>query len=252
MTEQKRRDRSFWKKPRGWVTILVGFTCVQMLVLFGIDQFLRSPSLEAIASAKQGQESAFERPEVPADAISSEFSADNQYAAYTNADNELVILKGTEEAFRKKVGEVTYMKWLGETNSLVYFVGGNHLTGYLLHVDGSKPTKIHSWSGSKREVVNTYFSPYMEFLYIELRNGEKSEVYKFDAVDGISQLPLGDIQILDIQYDDKKDIMMLTTQKGEVWRYEEDRLYRPDGSEVKQSTPVHHHKPTEREYSNKK
>ncbi len=247
-----RRTRVIWKKPWGLVSLFFGLTLIQFVVLFGIDQFLRSPSLSAVAAVSSGKEPAENKPEVPADAIRYEYSPDNQYAAYTTSDDELVIVNGPGECFHEQVGKVTYLHWLGQSNALVYFVGGSHVTGYLLHVDGSKPTKIYSWYGSKREVVNTYFSPYLEFLYIEMRNGERSEVYKFDAVDGISQLPLGDIRIEHIDYDDKSDIMRLTTSNGDVWRYEEDRLYRPDGTEVRQSQPVRHHRTEQREYSNKK
>lgn len=251
MKEQNKRTRSFWKKPWGWVAFLVGLTCLQLLVLFGADQFLKPPSIEALASVDPDQHKLI-RPKVPEDAVQTVYSGDNLYAAYTTADEELVIVKGHEETFRESVGEVKYMEWLGESNALAYFVGGDHLIGYLLHANGTEPTQIYTWYGNTREVVKTYFSPYMEFLYIEIRNGERTEVYKFDAVDGISQLPLGDVKVQDIQYDDKTDIMKLTTPEGAVWRYEEDRLYRPDGSEVKQANPVHHHKPGEREYSNKK
>ncbi|MGD8192164.1 hypothetical protein ACQCN2_19515 [Brevibacillus ginsengisoli] len=252
MRGQKKTTRSSKKIVKRWMTLFVCLTLVQLLVLFGIDQFLKAPALEALASVKSGQESTVTRPEVPAEAVQTEYSGDNKYAAYTTADNELVVLKGNEESFRKKVGEVKYMKWLGESNALVYFVEGKNLTGYLLHADGDKPAKISTWSASNREVEKTFFSPYMEFLYIQFHNGERTEVYKFDAAYGISQIPLGNLKVDDIQYDDKKDIMTFTTPEGEVWRYEEDRLYRPDGSEVKQAKPVHHRKPSEQEYSNKK
>ncbi len=244
-------DRGFLK--RRWLFLLVWslLTLVQFCVLYGIDEFLRPPSLTAVASPAE-QDLAADKPEVPANAVRTVYSGDNQYAAYTTADDELVIVGKTGETFREKVGEITYMEWLGVSNSLVYFTSGNHLTGYLLHPNASKPVKIYTWYGTRREVARTYFSPYLEFLYIEMRNGTKTEVYKFDAVYGISQLPLGDLKIEHIDYDDKADIMTFTTPEGKVWRYENDRLYRPDGSEVRQEQPVHHHRPDIDDYPNTK
>lgn len=232
--------RNFWKKRRVWAGLMAILTCIQMVVLYGIDQFLRSPSLTAAAAINTAQQPEVSKPDVPVDATRSVYSPDNQYAAYTTKENELVIIDSEGERFRDRVGEITYFEWLGTSNTLVYFVRGNNLTGYLLHVNQPKPTQMYRWFGTKREVINTYFSPYMEFLYIELRNGSRTEVYKYDAVDGINQLPLGDVQIGHIHYDDKSDIMTLTTASGEEWRYERDRLYRPDGSEVRQSQPVRH------------
>jgi hypothetical protein len=230
--------RGFWQKRKGIVVLWAVITFLQFAVLFGVDQFLRPPSLSLADDGGFAQAAGTSRPDVPASAVRYTYSPDNQYAAYTTEGNELVIVGNAGEIFRDTVGRVTYFQWLGESHSLVYFVGGRNLSGYILHVNAPRPTHIHTWYGSGREVVNTYFSPYMEFLYVEMRHGSRSEVYKYDAVDGISRLPLGDVRLTSIDYDDKTDVMTLRTAEGEVWRYERDRLYRPDGTEVRQSQPV--------------
>ncbi|NGQ96735.1 hypothetical protein G3578_16340 [Brevibacillus sp. SYP-B805] len=233
-----KKIHTFWQKSRGVVVLWGVITFLQVAVLFGVDQFLRPPSLTQGDDAGFAQAAGASRPDVPAGAVRYTYSPDNQYAAYTTAGNELVIVGTAGEIFRDTVGRVTYFQWLGESHSLVYFIGGRNLSGYIFHVNAPKPTHMYTWYGSGREVEHIYFSPYLEFLYLEMRNGERSEVYKYDAVDGITRLPLGDVRLTSIDYDDKRDVMTLRTAEGEVWRYERDRLYRPDGTEVRQSQPV--------------
>ncbi|WP_026074126.1 hypothetical protein [Brevibacillus massiliensis] len=223
----KRKKRPFFSsKRRVWLAALAVVTSAQLAGLYGIDQFLRVPALPA--AAKTPEIKTVKVSAIPADAALVSFNPDRRFAAYVSADGELVLLDSEGEKFREKVGHVTFLQWLGDTDTLFYLTQGSNLSGYLLRIHAPEPTRIHTWTGHRREIVNTYFSPYLEFLYMEFRKGNITEVYKYDAVDGISRLPLGDAWIEHIDYDDKLDVMKLTTDSGEVWRYEHDHLYRPD------------------------
>ncbi|MFM1655096.1 hypothetical protein ACI7RC_23825 [Brevibacillus sp. B_LB10_24] len=230
MSSLKRKKRPFFSsKRRVWLGVLALVTTVQLGGLYGVDQFLRVPAITAAAKTpeiKTVKESA-----IPADAAQVTFNPDRRFAAYISADGELVLLDSEGEKYRDKVGNVTFLQWLGDTDTLFYLTQGSNLSGYLLRIHSPVPTRIHTWTGHRREIINTYFSPYLEFLYMEFRKGDVTEVYKYDAVDGISRLPLGDVRIDHIEYDDKLDVMKLTTDSGEVWRYEHDRLYRPDSGQ---------------------
>lgn len=218
------------KKILIWSGTFTLFTLFQLVTLHEIDQFLQPPVSPAVeGSAPKKQETLTLMP--PKNAEQVMYSLDKQYMAYTTKDT-LTIAGKEGTIFQQTVGPVSYMQWLGNTNTLLYFVQGSYLDAYLLPLKESKPYLIHEWLGYQRTVVNTFFSPYMEYLYIELKNGPVNEIYKYNAVSGIRQIPLGDIQISRIDYDELSDTMNITTSSGGVWRYMNDRLYRPDGSIV--------------------
>ncbi|GIM46423.1 hypothetical protein DNHGIG_19720 [Collibacillus ludicampi] len=218
------------------------FTLIQLVTLHEIDKFLQppiSPVMERNTTTKE-QETVTVMP--PNNAEQVMYSQDKQYMAYTTKDTLTIAGKGGT-IFQQTVGQVSYLKWLGNTNTLLYFVQGSYLDAYLLPLHEAKPYLIYEWFGDHRTVENTFFSPYMEYLYIEMKNGSMNEIYKYDAVSGIRQLPLGDIQISRIDYDELSDTMNITSSFGGVWRYMNDRLYRPDGSVVIPAVAVHQPNP---------
>ncbi|MGZ4033136.1 MAG: hypothetical protein ACXVP2_13345, partial [Tumebacillaceae bacterium] len=239
----KTKGRSNLKLRVGVVVLL---TLAQWGGFYGINRYLEpSTSVATTAQASGVSAQAEEAPAVtaPADAVSQSLSYDKQHVAYTTSDGKLVILDKSGKTFEKELnGDVMYMEWLGHSNTLLYGVQGTYLDAWLLPAQGNEPVLIHEWWGKERKVTKTYFSSYMEFLYLEVENeqNQTTEVYKYDALGGISQLPLENVKIDSIDYDEKTDIMKLTQTNGGVWRYEKDRLYRPDGSEVYQQTIVHH------------
>lgn len=227
------------RKTTIWAGVFTLFTFAQLTSLYGLDKFFQSPSLP-VSAAEQPEDNQEKPVKIPEEAQQFAFSKDRQHIAYTTKDQQLMIDGKEGVIFHQKTGPVSYMQWLGNTNTLLFFVQGSYLDAYLLQLNASKPLLIHEWYGNQREVKNTYFSPYLEYLYIEMNNKTSSsdEIYKYEAVNGMIQLPLGKMQITHIDYDELSDVMYITNAKGDVWRYAEDRLYRPDGSEVK-SLPHH-------------
>lgn len=176
------------------------------------------------------------RVSVPGSAVLSALTEDQRHVAYTTADNRLQIEDKTGLIFDQDVGNVTFMKWLEPSDTLLYFVKGQStLTGYLIRADANsevKPVEVHQWSSKQREVETVYFSPYLEFVYIEMNNGSYDEVYKYKASTGIHRLSLPNVVIDHIDYNPTEDKLVITTDKGKVWTYEGDRVRRPDGSRV--------------------
>jgi hypothetical protein len=227
-----KKKKKAGSKLKAWGILFAVIFLAQMGTLYGLDRFLASPSTSAIASAKAAGNGEEPPIQVPPEAVNYALSADKQEIAYTTNDQKLIIATKQGIAFQDEVGNVTHMEWLGESDTLCYFVQGSSLTAYLIQSNQTEPVLIHKWRGREREVVNTYFSPYMEFLYIELKDGPYNEIYKYDAVGGVTQLPLGDIKIDHIDYDSQTDILLVTSDQGETWRYENGKLYRPDGKRV--------------------
>jgi hypothetical protein len=209
------------------------FTLLQLVTLHEIDSFLQPPASSAMEVATTKEQEPL-TPMPPENAEQVMYSQDKQYIAYTTKDT-LTIANKEGTVFQQRVGPISYMQWLGNTNTFLYFVQGAYLEAYLLPLNEGKSSLIYQWLGDQRKVVDTLFSPYMQYLYIELKNGSVNELYKYDAVSGLRQLPLGNMQITRIDYDDVSDTMNIISSMGGVWRYSNDHLYRPDGSIV---TPV--------------
>ncbi|GMA48753.1 hypothetical protein GCM10025857_01100 [Alicyclobacillus contaminans] len=231
MTKHRKRRRTHARPRRRWkwtmvATAFVLLTGAQFMALHRLDQYLgpsNTPPPEDTSSKPQPPKQA---PPAPADAVLSKYSSDKQYMAYTTADHQLIVEDASGTLNQIPVeGQVTYMEWLGSSGTLLYFVQGTYLTAYLLQAAAEKPVMIQQWYGGYRTVVATYFSPYLEYLYMELQNGQIDEVYKYDAVYGVIALPLPQVRIRDIQYDDKSDIMTLHDTAGNVWTYKNDKLY---------------------------
>jgi hypothetical protein len=229
------------KKISIWTGIITLFTLFQLVTLHEIDTFLQPPVSPAMGwTTPKEPETVTVMPAQDAEQVT--YSQDKQHVAYTIKDT-LTIAGKEGTVFQQTVGPVSYLQWLGNTNTLLYFVQGSYLDAYLLPLHEAKPYLIHEWFGDQRTVVNTFFSPYMEYLYMELKNGSVNEIYKYDAVSGIRQLPLGDMPISRIDYDELSDTMNITSSYGGVWRYMNDRLYRPDGSIVIPAVAVHQPNP---------
>ncbi|WCN38775.1 hypothetical protein [Aneurinibacillus uraniidurans] len=234
---QQKKNSGF----KRWGIAFVVLSVLQFGSMYGIDLFLKPPSLEAAMKKAGGAVSATATPaesrvSVPGSAVLSALTEDQRHVAYTTADNRLQIEDKTGLLFDQDVGDVTFMKWLEPSDTLIYFVKGKStLTGYLIRAGANsevKPVEIHQWSSKQREVEAVYFSPYLEFVYIEMNNGSYDEVYKYKASTGIHRLSLANVVIDHIDYNPTEDKLVITTDKGKVWTYEGDRLRRPDGSKV--------------------
>lgn len=229
-------------KQKLWLGGFVLFSAAQFFLLHQVDIYLQSPSITAIEAASQQAGTTpdikpVETISVPADAVTYALSADKQHVAYTTNQNELIVLGKDGSKSYPTVGHVIYIQWLGSSDSILYFVQGSYLDANILQLNDTKPLLINEWWGSQRKIENSFFSPYMELLYIELQNGANTEMYKYDAVNGIHQLPLPNLRITQVEYDEMSDVMKLTDSSGQVWRYQNSRLYRPDGTSIYQSAP---------------
>lgn len=231
-------NRSKWFSIKRWIFLFVSLTIVQFGSLYGVDRFLQPPSLQhSTTSQPSSSQSADETVVAPYNAVQSVATEDKRHIAYTTNDDRLFVEGKEGISFAENVGKVVFMQWLGRSNTLVYFVQDTSLKGYLLRLNSSEPVEVHQWLGTNREVKNIYFSPYLEFFYIEMKNSQTdgSEVYKYKASGGIKKLPLGGLEIEHMDYDPKADIMTMTTKYGEKWMYKNDRLRPLDDAGVDQS-----------------
>jgi len=226
-------------KTKVLASTFIVFSVAQLGALYSFDRFLRPPRLPAQSTASSSTGNVVPTIAIPQDTLRSVISFDRQHIAYVTKNNRLVLAGPDGINFDQSVGTVVYMQWLSGENTLLYFVQGSYLDARLLQFNKSNPTLVH-WYGDRRQVVKTFFSPYLELLYIELQNGSATEVYKYDAVGGMSQLPLGNVSMVHIDYNATTDEMDLTSSYGGVWRYVHGHLYRPDGSRVFQITTSYH------------
>lgn len=227
------RKFRFWRKT---VSIGIGlfliFTCVQFYSLHRMDVFFGSSALSSSKpmNASKTVVKPKPRPEtvpVPADAKLYAYGPDKTEIAYTTSNQQLILANAKKIVYQQAVGPVTKLQWLGDSGTLLYFTQNNtDLNAYLLQQNQQKPVLIDQWNGTNLAVKNIYFSPYLEYMYIELDQGGYDQVYKYDAVVGMRQLALGYIKIAHIQYNAKQDIMTITDSVGTVWHYKNDQLSR--------------------------
>lgn len=217
--------------------------------LFALDQFLAQPDFGATAVNAGVNE--VEKPKLtpPDDAIQHVISSDQSDMAYTTSKDELVIVdQDKKELFRENVGKISYMNWLGKSNTLLYMVDRkNSQELFLIQVnnltpvdatvtedkgsttknnvksDKSKSISLKRWTGTERTIENIYFSPYVEFFNIHVKNGTRDEIYKYKAGTGLYQLSVR-VKIDSIDYDDRKDIMTITSTTGNKFRFVNDHL----------------------------
>ena len=221
------------KRKNKWLLTLLIFAILQFGGLFALDRFLKQPEITDVASE------IVERPKItsaPAEAVKYLISEDGSEIAYTTANNELVIADAEKkELFREVVGNVTYLHWLSKSNALLYVVDKQYSQQlYLLQtinlqmamVEGANATNnnayklLKHWNGNKRTIENVYFSPYVEFFNIHVKNGTRDELYKYKAGSGLYQIPIY-FKIQSIEYDDRNDIMTITTVNGDIHRIED-------------------------------
>lgn len=235
---QKRTRKTFTMKM--WMIILLTITFLQMGTLAIVDYSLKPPVLNETYAAEDGEEkdegTTIENTlEPPAEALEYVKNPSSLLIAYTTSEDELVIADENGPVFQEEVGKVSYLTWLGNSNTLFYAVQGKSLQAYLLPHHTLKPVFLKKWTGDERVVVETHFSPYLEILYVHIKNGKNSEIYRYLATQGMNKVPLPNLSIERITYDDKTDVHLFTDEKGETWRYENQHLYKPDGSVVRES-----------------
>lgn len=237
------------KKKRRRLFYLIIFTIVQFGGLFALDQFLKQPDFGA--TPVNAGVNDIDKPKLtpPADAMQHIISSDQSDMAYTTSEDELVIVdQNSKELFRENVGKVSYMNWLGKSNTLLYMVDKKSSQELFLlqsntlasadskatdtngsekennvKTNKSKSISLKRWTGTERKIENIYFSPYVEYFNIHVKNGTRDELYKYKAGTGLYQLSIW-LKIESIEYDDRKDIMTITSTKGDKYRFVNDRL----------------------------
>jgi hypothetical protein len=222
------KGRKVWRRIL-WIAVFVGLTVIQIGTLYQLDQFLKPPSLEAKSASalSDGTESEDQTVKVPDEAIQHVFTPDHLRVAYATENDELVVESKEGVDFREEVGTIKYMKWLGTSNTLLYMVEHKRTQEmYLFQMHHEKPLLIHEWSEKKREVENVFFSPYLEFFYVHMKNDERDELYKYTAGSGLNKVPTNGMTIDHIDYDEKNDIVYITNSKGKIWEYKDERLRR--------------------------
>lgn len=222
------------KRKKNWLLTLLIFAILQFGFLFALDRFLQPPDLTDVASYVE------ETPKItsaPAEAIYYLISEDGEEIAYTTANNELVIADATNgEIYREVVGNVTYLHWLGSSSALLYMVEKTYSQQlYLLQTINIRtalqqeeedtnhrtgPKLLRSWNGKQRTIENVYFSPYVEFFNLHVKNGNRDELYKYKANTGLYQIPIS-FKIQSISYDDRSDVMTITTVDGQKYEIED-------------------------------
>jgi hypothetical protein len=216
------------KKKRKGLRVLLVLTLLQWGGLYGVNTFLAPESSVVPAVAKSAFDSAQPEVKAPDDADQFRISDDKKLLAYTKG-KDLFLENKDGEMYHKNVGRVTYFQWLGKSNSLLYFVQSDSLTGYILQASTLKTHLLESWPGTDRKIKQAYFNPYMEFLYIETERSRTDEIYKYDAVNGFYKFPLPELKIDRIDFDEKTDTMEITDSEARLWEYKNGRLYDPKG-----------------------
>jgi hypothetical protein len=202
----------------------------QLGVLYQLDQFLKPPSLErTIASARPATGAEEDsRISVPEDAVQYAIAPNIPRIAYVIRDNEskLMITDNKETDSLEETGNITFMKWLGQSNALLYMVEKRHMQVMnLLQVHHDEPVAIHEFSDKNWKVEDVFFSPYLEFFYVHMKKEEQDEVYKYTASKGLEKVPLRNMQISAITYDEKNDILYVQSKKGKMWEYKDGALH---------------------------
>lgn len=226
-------------KKKKWIIAFLAFTLVQFGGLFALDQFLKQPNLPVGATVP------VTKPPItpPSEAVMYAISEDQSDIAYTTKDGELVIADADKnELYREKAGNITYLHWLSKSNALLYMVGKTYSQElYLLQTNGLQasattsgttkksnhvPKLLKNWNGTKRTIEKVYFSPYVEFFNLHVKNGTKDEIYKYKAGTGLFQISFS-LKVQSITYDDRKDILTVTIPSGQQYRLTESDRFVP-------------------------
>lgn len=220
------------KRKKKWLLTLLIFTILQFGGLFAFDRFLKQPDITDVATQ-------VDEPKItsaPAEAVKYLISEDGSEIAYTTENNELVIEDAEKkELYREVVGNVSYLHWLSTSSALLYVVDKQYSQQlYLLQTINLRMAMaedeannnhnalklLKHWNGTKRTIENVYFSPYVEFFNIHVKNGMRDELYKYKAGSGLYEIPIS-FKIQSIEYDDRNDMMTITTTDGERYEIED-------------------------------
>jgi hypothetical protein len=223
-----------WKRKNTviWSSAMLGITVIQLVGLHQLDDLLKPPDLQTddVAHAQTKVAAApvaSKKPiDVPGEAIQYVLTPDRNVIAYTtrssNGKNEELIIKDNSGILlRQDKGKITHMEWLGESNTLLYMLEtkkGQEM--YLFQLQHKEPHFIYKWENSDRKITKVFFSPYLEFFYVQMRNSNDVELYKYTFSTGLNLLPMKDIKIGRITYDNKQDIIYILDQSGEQWTYQ--------------------------------
>lgn len=201
---------------------------IQVGVLQQVDEFLAPPSLDMKQAAAAGKPQTTLAP--PKEAVLYAMTSDAQRLAYvTEEDEDTLRIEGKEKVYDslKEEGNITYMKWLGNSNTLLYMVEkrkGQEM--HLLQMAHDEPVVVYEWPNKKGKVEDVFFSPYLEFFYVHMKNDERDELYKYTASQGLQKLSIGSVRIATIDYDEKNDILYIANQKGKLWEFKDGAMHR--------------------------
>ncbi|WP_047155148.1 hypothetical protein [Aneurinibacillus tyrosinisolvens] len=226
-----------------WTAAVLAVTSSQLVILQQLNAFLKPPQMQTVKAAGapvQTPAPGTEEKEVsiPKDAVRYIITPDRKGIAYikhlpNSQKLELVVENGKGVISRQSVDKVTHMEWLGESNTLLYMVDkGGKQELYLLQMQHKEPLLIDEWAGKTRTIKTVFFSPYLEFFYIQVRNGSKTEIYKYTYSTGLTELPVQDIRIDHVSYDEKLDILYIANLSGEHWQYKNGGLRDKNGKLV--------------------
>lgn len=218
------------RKVSLWFIGMAVLTIVQFGALYQLDDFLAPPSLEGERVSAAGMESGEKkRLTVPDDAVRYDMTSDSLHLAYVTGEDEskLIIEDRSGRDSLEEDGNITYMKWLGQSNALLYMVEkrrGQELR--LMQRSHDEPVPVYKWPDKEGKIEDIYFSPYLEFFYVHMKNEEKDELYKYTASNGLQKLQIGKVHIASIDYDEKNDILYISNSKGKLWEYKDGSIRR--------------------------
>jgi hypothetical protein len=226
-----------------WAAAILAVTSIQLVVLQQLNAFLKPPQMQTAKAAGSSVQTLApgtveKEVSVPKDAVRYLMTPDRKGIAYikhlpNSQKLELVVEDSEGVISRQSVDKVTHMEWLGKSTTLLYMVDkGSKQELYLLQMQHKEPLLIDEWSGKTRTVKKVFFSPYLEFFYIQMENGSKTEIYKYSYSTGLTELPVQDIRIDHVSYDEKLDILYITDLSGEHWQYKNGGLRDKNGKLV--------------------
>lgn len=230
------------KKVSFWSTAILSVTLIQLIGFQKLDEFLQPPDFKKenvahaqtkIAAASLSDTTPKKIP-VPKGALRYVFTPEYTAIAYIKqfvpGKEELIIQDNSGIVLREVKGKVKHMEWLGESNTLLYMLEkGDKQELYLFQLQHKEPHFVYKWPNKEFKITKVFFSPYLEYFYLQVRNEENTELYKYTFSTGLTVLPTEDIKIARVTYDDKKDIVFILDQKGEEWEYKNGGLWDKNG-----------------------
>jgi hypothetical protein len=230
------------KKWLMWITAVLAITIIQLVSLQQLNAFLKSPSFQKQNAASTGGNadaaSMVREVSIPKDADHYVITSDRKGIAYTkrlpdSQKIEFVIENEQGVVFRQSVDNVAHMEWLGESNTLLYMLDKeNTQEMYLFQMQHKEPLPVGEWDGKTRNIKTVFFSPYLESFYIQMNSENNDEIYKYKYSTGLTELPVKDLAIDHVSYDEKQDILYMTNLIGEQWQYRNGKLRDKDGKVV--------------------